>query len=101
VTKRHRKVTLFVFLAMASSLVLTAIVLGQAGGSLDLSWSTIAGGGGESEGGRYAVEDSLGQGVASSTPSTDGGRFSLTDGFWQIGSSETKIYLPLVSSNSS
>jgi hypothetical protein len=66
-----------------------------------LSWSTIAGGGGASAGGQYAVVDSLGQGIASSTPSTDGDRFSLTDGFWQIGSTETMIYLPFVSSNSS
>jgi hypothetical protein len=99
--KRHRNVTLILLLAIASSLVLTAIVLGQAGGSLDLSWSTIAGGGGESEGGRYTLKDSQGQGVASSAPSTDGDRFSLTDGFWQIGSAETKIYLPFVSRNNS
>jgi hypothetical protein len=99
--KRHRNVTLAVLLAIAGSLVLTAIVLGQAGGSLDLSWSTIAGGGGGSAGGRYAVQDSPGQGVASSTPSTDGDRFSLTDGFWQVGSTETKVYLPLISRNNS
>jgi hypothetical protein len=99
--KRHRKVKLIVLLVLASSLALAAIVLGQAAGTLDLSWSTIAGGGGESEGGRYAVRDSLGQGIASSDPSTDGDRFSLTDGFWQSGSTETTIYLPLVNNNQS
>ena len=98
--KRHRKVTLIALLAIAGSLVLTAIVLGQAGGSLDLSWSAIAGGGGRSEGGSYVVDDSLGQGVASSDPSTDGDRFSLTDGFLQISSTETTIYLPLISNSS-
>lgn len=100
-SKKRSKALPMLILAIAGSLILTAIVLGQAGGSLDLSWSTVAGGGGESAGGSYTVGDSLGQPVASSDPSTDGARFSLTDGFWQIGSTENKVYLPLISKDSS
>lgn len=99
--KQHTKTISILLLAIASSLVLTAIVLGQSGGTIDLSWSTVAGGGGESRGGRYTLNDSLGQPVSSNAPSTGGERYSLTDGFWQIGSTESKIYLPLVSSNGS
>ena len=99
--KPDRRKLWVLLLAIAGSLALTAIVLGQAGGGLDLSWSTIAGGGGESAGGTYTVNGSVGQPVASSAPSSDGDRFSLTDGFWQIGSTETQIYLPLVSRNAS
>jgi hypothetical protein len=101
VFKTHRKVISIVLLALVGSLILTAIALGQAAGFLDLSWSTIAGGGGESAGGRYAVDDSLGQGVASDAPSTDGDRYALTDGFWQTHQTKTTIYLPLVSRNGS
>ena len=100
-TKKHRSFVPMLLLAALGSLALTAIVLGQASGALNLSWSTIAGGGGESTGGQYTLDDSLGQPIASSAPSSGGGRFSLTDGFWQLGSAETRIYLPFVSNNSS
>ena len=99
--KKHRKALPILLLALPSSLILTAIVLGQASGALNLSWSTVAGGGGESAGDQYALDDSLGQPVASSAPSSDGGRLALTDGFWQLGSGETRIYLPFVSNESS
>lgn len=99
--KTRRQKLLILLLALAGSLVVTAIVLGQAGGDLDLGWSTIAGGGGESMGGTYAIHGSVGQPIASSAPSSDGDRFSLTDGFWQVGSTERQIYLPLVSRNAS
>jgi hypothetical protein len=94
--KKHRKAMPALLLAIVGSLALTAIVVGQSGGALDLSWSTIAGGGGESTADRYAVQDSTGQPVASSVPSTGSDRFSLTDGFWQVGLTERKRYLPLV-----
>jgi hypothetical protein len=99
--RKHRKVMPVLILAIVGSLALTAIVVGQSGGTLDLSWSTIAGGGGESAADTYALQDSTGQPVASSVPSTGGERFSLTDGFWQVGLAERKLYLPLVSRDSS
>ena len=100
IVKRNRTIPVLL-LAIAGSLVLTAIVLGQVGVDLALSWVTIAGGGDESAGGRYAVNDSLGQPAASNAPSTGGDRYALTDGFWQTRLTETTIYLPLVSRNSS
>ena len=99
--EKHKSLIPILLLAALASLALTAIVLGQASGALNLSWSTIAGGGGESTAGQYALDDSLGQPIASRAPSSGGDRFSLTDGFWQLGSAETRIYLPFISNNSS
>jgi hypothetical protein len=83
-------------LVILGSLAITAIVVGQVGGGFDLSWSTITGGGSASSGGSHALNNSLGQPVASNTPSTDGERYSLTDGFWQVSTVKRAIYLPIV-----
>ena len=51
----------------------------QSGGPFDLSWSTIAGGGGTSSGGQYQLSGTIGQpdpGVLS------GGNFRLEGGYW-------------------
>lgn len=83
-------------LALLVSLLATWIVVGQSGGGYDLSWWTIGAGGGDSSGGRYAIEDTVGQSIASHSPSKDGPRYSLTDGFWQAGSTERTIYMPVI-----
>jgi hypothetical protein len=92
----HRHAVPIALVALLVSLVATAIVLGQSGGGYDLSWWTIGGGGGASSGGQYVIEDTLGQAIASHDASDDGQRYSLTDGFWQTGSTERTIYLPIV-----
>jgi hypothetical protein len=38
----------------------------------------------------------LGQSVASNSPSADGQRYVLTDGFWVGSSPHGRIYLPIV-----
>jgi hypothetical protein len=56
-------------------------VLAQSGGTYDLSWSTIDGGGGTSTGGAYSISGTFGQpdaGVMS------GGSYSVTGGFWSL-----------------
>jgi hypothetical protein len=83
-------------LALLVSLMAALIVLAQSGGGYDLSWWTIGAGSGDSSGGQYAVKDTVGQSTASHDPSEDGSRYSLTDGFWQVGSTERTIYLPIV-----
>jgi hypothetical protein len=59
------------------------LLLAAAGGraqTYDLSWFTVAGGGGTSTGGVYSVSGTIGQADAGSTMS--GGAYTLTGGFW-------------------
>jgi hypothetical protein len=51
------------------------------GTNYSISWYTIAGGGGTSSGGSYAVSGTIGQ---HSTSTLSGGGYSLTGGFWSI-----------------
>ena len=64
------------------------------GSGYDLSWNTIAGGGGESSGGGYALQGTLGQ----ASPGIQGsGSYTLEGGFW-VGRRPTfRVYLPSVS----
>ena len=41
--------------------VIAAVALAQSGGGYDLSWNTIAGGGGQSSGGNYGLDGVVGQ----------------------------------------
>ncbi len=51
----------------------------QTGGTYDLTWSTIDGGGGRSSGGAYVVEGTIGQ---PDTGLMSGGSYILSGGFW-------------------
>lgn len=52
--------------------------------SFDLSWFTIDGGGGASQGGAFVLRGTIGQADAGSPASPiTGGGFSLVGGFWQ------------------
>jgi hypothetical protein len=62
--------------------LLTPALHAQSGGAFDLGWSKIAGGGGTSAGGAFAVSGTIGQPDASG-PMT-GGKFTLTGGFWPL-----------------
>lgn len=64
---------------LAIQLLLASVALAQSGGGFDLSWFTVAGSGGSSQGGVYAVSDTLGQPEAGSS---SGGLYSVQDGFW-------------------
>jgi hypothetical protein len=98
----NHKIGLFVVLiAIVVSLITTAVVLAQAGGTYDLGWWSIDGGGGASNGGAYSVMDTLGQSDASPPTSGDGQRYSLTDGFWQARSTGSRVYLPTIIGNGS
>jgi hypothetical protein len=66
-------------LTLAALFLLASVALAQTGGGYDLSWSTIAGGGGNSQGGSLSVADTIGQpdvGVS------NGGPYSVQGGFW-------------------
>ncbi len=63
-----------------AALLGVSISLAQTGGGYDLSWNTIDGGGGASNGGGYEVSGTIGQPDAG--PVMTGGSFELTGGFW-------------------
>lgn len=69
-------------LPLVVGLVAAAVVAdGIAGGTYDLSWNTIDGGGGISTGGTYALTGTIGQPDANSVTLT-GGTYALNGGFW-------------------
>jgi len=94
--KRHRRAGRVVFLALLLSLVVAWVVLGQSGGVYDLGWWTMGGGGGTSSSGTYVLTDTEGQSIASHDASDDGLRYALTDGFWQVFSTGSTIYVPVI-----
>ncbi|MEP6945215.1 MAG: hypothetical protein ABJA02_04805, partial [Acidobacteriota bacterium] len=71
-----------------TEMVFTGVVIGlfaiwgsaQSGGTFQIEKSVIAGGGGNSVGGAFAVDGTIGQTVAGMT--STGGAFSLAGGFW-------------------
>ncbi|MEJ0090213.1 MAG: hypothetical protein WDM80_10765 [Limisphaerales bacterium] len=60
-------------------LISTAIGFAQ---SYSIDWHKVAGGGGTSTGGVYAVSGTIGQHDAS--PGMSGGNYSVTGGFWSL-----------------
>jgi hypothetical protein len=68
---------LFGFILLHSSFCLPAW-----GQSYSIAWSKIAGGGGSSTNGQYAVTGTIGQPDAGGAMS--GGNYSLTGGFWSL-----------------
>ena len=73
----------------------TAPAVAQSGGSYDLSWNSVDGGGGISGGGSYILSGTLGQPDANLL---SGGDYTLGGGFWGGGvlAGWYQVYLPLV-----
>lgn len=59
--------------------VIAAVALAQSGGGYDLSWNTIAGGGGTSNGGNYALDGVIGQHAVGGPP-PQGSKFGVIPG---------------------
>ena len=78
-------------------------VLAASGGSYDLFWDTLDGGGNTSSGGNYTISGTAGQPDASSAMT--GGNYSVSGGFWVEGSSlgppdpDPTIHIPIVFKN--
>lgn len=68
------------------------------GGGYDLSWWTVAGGGGQIGGGEYTLGGTIGQPAPGLLA---GGEYTLGSGFWGGGAlaGEHTAYLPLVVRN--
>ncbi|MDW8290343.1 MAG: hypothetical protein RMM06_06435 [Armatimonadota bacterium] len=71
---------------MTLTVLALASALAQSGGSYDLSWGVIAGGGATfSTGGNFSLGSTVGQPVAfGASPLHTGGALDLTDGFWYV-----------------
>ena len=75
----HNLFTLKALVAFAVLCLLTANPVWADGGSYDLNWSTIDGGGGTSSGGQYLVRGTIGQHDAAYS---QGQQYELLGGFW-------------------
>jgi hypothetical protein len=92
-----RKTTVFLMLAFAALSV--AVTVGATSASApvalnyEITWFTIDGGGGQSEGGGYTLVGTIGQPDAGVLI---GGGYTLSGGFWSGVGGNYHIYLPLV-----
>ena len=73
---------LFPILILVAALLLSGVVVAQAGAGYDLSWSTVDSGGGESSAGSYVLSGTVGQPEA--TGEMTGGAYGLFGGFWSV-----------------
>ena len=89
-----RKLIIFT-LAGLLAIILVSVVL-AAPQAFDLSWWTVDGGGGSSEGGDYALSGSIGQ--PDTSPLMSGGDFTIVGGYWGGGAllAQNQLYLPIV-----
>ncbi len=96
-TRRSLGRTLGLVLLLALLLIPTAIVLAQAGFSLD--WWTVDGGGGTLSAGTYTLSGTIGQPDAGELAS---GSYRLVGGFWGPvaggggGAGGKNLYLPII-----
>ena len=96
----HRQATksATVLMALACLLVVTGGAVAQSGGSYDLSWNTVEGGGYTfSLGGPYVLGGTIGQLDAGLLIGED---YVLGGGFWKGGAAaQYRIYLPVLLRN--
>jgi hypothetical protein len=69
------------------------IASAQTGGTYDLTWNTLDGGGGTSTGGTYSLSGTIGQPDAGTLT---GGSYTLNGGFWNDALNVAKLFLPLI-----
>ena len=70
------------WMILLSTVFLISSAPAQTGGSYQLTWSTIDGGGGRSSGGPYTLTGTIGQPDAAWS---SGGQYELLGGFWPGG----------------
>jgi hypothetical protein len=69
-------------------------VLSQSSANFQLNWTTIAGGGGDSQSADYRVEGTVGQSLAHSESTS--GSYRVEGGFWFGASLSRRLYLPVI-----
>lgn len=103
---RHRNLPVLAGLLVALALVAANVRVTSAGpaaapraATYDISWYTVAGGGGQDLTGRtFSLKGTAGQSDASAA---SGGSFAIDGGFWiqvdsLVSSIDYKLYLPLI-----
>lgn len=63
-----------------ATILFSTLAVAQSGGQFTITKSVIAGGGGQSSGGQFTIDGTIGQSIAGT--SSTGGQFDLTGGFW-------------------
>ncbi|MCP4708421.1 MAG: hypothetical protein GY869_07345, partial [Planctomycetes bacterium] len=80
INKRNSKVLMaVVVVGLSFATIPVSKTIAQSGGTYDLTWSTIDGGGGRSTGGAFILEGTIGQPDAGLL---SGGEYVLAGGFW-------------------
>ncbi len=88
-----RRVSLFVILFLCL-LAIAGTAFSSTGGSYEISWWTVDGGGGTSSGGDYALIGTIGQPDAGLM---SGGSYGLVGGFWgRVFEVLNDLFLPLI-----
>jgi len=94
---KTRKTALFIGLIALMFILVTSLAVARSVDTLNLTWSTIDGGGGVSGNGDYALAGTIGQPDAGEMSE---GNFTLYGGFWQDGlvikAPDHTIYLPFL-----
>jgi len=91
--KRYRNLIAVIAVVLVLS-VGASLALAQSGGSYDLTWNTVDGGGATfSTGGSYSLGGTIGQADAGAL---SGGSYALAGGFWAGVAATFGIYLPLI-----
>ena len=92
--KTLTKNRLRILIILTAVLLLTASALASSEASYQLNWYTVDGGGGDSSGGVYTLNGTIGQTDAGMI---SGGTYTLAGGFWApLGNINIYLYLPVV-----
>ena len=90
-------VRLILGLSLAALLLLAAGAQAQTSPNYNLEWHVIGGGGQPVSSAHYAVNSTVGQGIAS-PPVSSSAHYAVSGGYWYSGGGHA-VYLPLVLRN--
>jgi hypothetical protein len=88
------RIVIFLLAGLIGPEALSDLAHAQSGGGYDLTWSTVASGGGQSTGGGYTLNGSIGQPNAGAA--LTGGGYTVVGGCWSSVTDQYRVFLPLV-----